>query len=268
MALDTIADLGARNVLITQETACFGLFREERQVRRFRAAIARIEPVASVGAGDVLLGGFLTERFNGHAARRRAAHGRSAARPPRCSSSAPAASTPARRAGSPAASRSRSSSRSPPSAGAGRARGSGRSVLEFSAQASRAALEREADRGARPPSASLCARCEARSIASITRPTRKATARSLAASWGLVLRGTAHAPEPAAASSRCTTDVRPFAGAGEHGEHVRRRARGRAARRPARPARRARRRPPRGPRSAGARSAPAVRVAETPAARM
>jgi fructose-1-phosphate kinase PfkB-like protein len=65
MALDTIADLGARNVLITQETACFGLFREERQVRRFRASIPRIEPVASVGAGDVLLGGFLAQRFNG-----------------------------------------------------------------------------------------------------------------------------------------------------------------------------------------------------------
>ncbi len=65
MALDTIADLGARNVLITQETACFGLFHEERTVRRYRASIARIEPVASVGAGDVLLAGFLAERFNG-----------------------------------------------------------------------------------------------------------------------------------------------------------------------------------------------------------
>ena len=65
MALDTIADLGARNVLITQETSCFGLFREERQVRRFRASIARIEPVAPVGAGDVLLAGFLAARFNG-----------------------------------------------------------------------------------------------------------------------------------------------------------------------------------------------------------
>jgi len=67
MALDTIADLGARNVLITQETSCFGLFREERQVRRFRAAITRLEPVAPVGSGDVLLGGFLSERFNGRA---------------------------------------------------------------------------------------------------------------------------------------------------------------------------------------------------------
>jgi 1-phosphofructokinase family hexose kinase len=65
MALDAIADLGARNVLITQETSCFGLFREDRQIRRFRASVARIDPIAPVGAGDVLLAGFLTVRFNG-----------------------------------------------------------------------------------------------------------------------------------------------------------------------------------------------------------
>ena len=65
MALDAIADLGARNVLITQETSCFGLLREERSVRRCRAAIGRLDPVASVGAGDVLLAGFLAARFNG-----------------------------------------------------------------------------------------------------------------------------------------------------------------------------------------------------------
>ena len=65
MALDAIAALGARNVLITQETSCFGLFREGRSLRRFRASIPRIEPVASVGAGDVLLAGFLAARFNG-----------------------------------------------------------------------------------------------------------------------------------------------------------------------------------------------------------
>jgi 1-phosphofructokinase/tagatose 6-phosphate kinase len=64
VALDTIADLGARNVLITQETSCFGLFREEKTLRRFRASIPRVEPVASVGAGDVLLAGFLAARFN------------------------------------------------------------------------------------------------------------------------------------------------------------------------------------------------------------
>ncbi|HZD87072.1 MAG TPA: 1-phosphofructokinase family hexose kinase [Gaiellaceae bacterium] len=65
MALDAIADLGARNVLITRETACFALVREERQVRRFRASVERLEPVAHVGAGDVLLAGYLAERFNG-----------------------------------------------------------------------------------------------------------------------------------------------------------------------------------------------------------
>ncbi|HEX5172875.1 MAG TPA: 1-phosphofructokinase family hexose kinase [Gaiellaceae bacterium] len=65
MALDTIADMGARNVLITQETACFALVREERRVQRLRASIPRVEPIAAVGAGDVLLGGYLSERFNG-----------------------------------------------------------------------------------------------------------------------------------------------------------------------------------------------------------
>jgi 1-phosphofructokinase family hexose kinase len=64
MALDAIADLGARNVLITQQTSCFGLFREDRTLRRFRASIERLDPVASVGAGDVLLAGFLAARFN------------------------------------------------------------------------------------------------------------------------------------------------------------------------------------------------------------
>jgi fructose-1-phosphate kinase PfkB-like protein len=60
-----IADIGARNVLITEETSCFALFREDRQVRRFRASVARMDPIASVGAGDVLLAGFLATRFNG-----------------------------------------------------------------------------------------------------------------------------------------------------------------------------------------------------------
>jgi 1-phosphofructokinase/tagatose 6-phosphate kinase len=65
MALEAIADLGARNVLITQETSCFGLFHEDRRVRRFRASVARMDPIAPVGAGDVLLAGFLSVRFNG-----------------------------------------------------------------------------------------------------------------------------------------------------------------------------------------------------------
>ena len=65
MALDTIADLGARNVLITREATCYALFREDRIVRRFRASVERIDPLAAVGAGDVLLAGFLAARYNG-----------------------------------------------------------------------------------------------------------------------------------------------------------------------------------------------------------
>jgi 1-phosphofructokinase family hexose kinase len=63
MALDRIADLGARNVLITSETGCFGLFREERRRLLFRAEAPHIEPISAVGSGDVLLAGFLAARL-------------------------------------------------------------------------------------------------------------------------------------------------------------------------------------------------------------
>jgi fructose-1-phosphate kinase PfkB-like protein len=52
-------------VLITEETACYGLFTEERQSFRFRASTPRLDPIAPVGAGDVLLAGFIAARFNG-----------------------------------------------------------------------------------------------------------------------------------------------------------------------------------------------------------
>jgi 1-phosphofructokinase family hexose kinase len=63
MALEAIAELGARNVLVTHETGCFALVREERRRRRFRAVAPTLEPVSTVGAGDVLLAGFLAARF-------------------------------------------------------------------------------------------------------------------------------------------------------------------------------------------------------------
>jgi 1-phosphofructokinase/tagatose 6-phosphate kinase len=64
MALDRIADMGARNVLITSETGCFGLFREERRRLLFRAEAARVDPISAVGSGDVLLAGFLAARLS------------------------------------------------------------------------------------------------------------------------------------------------------------------------------------------------------------
>ena len=63
MALEGIANLGARNVLITSEYACFGLFREERRRVLYRAEAPRIEPVSAVGSGDVLLAAFLAARL-------------------------------------------------------------------------------------------------------------------------------------------------------------------------------------------------------------
>jgi 1-phosphofructokinase family hexose kinase len=59
MALDRIADMGARNVLITSESRSFGLFRADRKRNLFRADAPKVEPVSAVGSGDVLLAAFL-----------------------------------------------------------------------------------------------------------------------------------------------------------------------------------------------------------------
>lgn len=67
MALEAIAELGARNVLITYGRGCFALLREERRARRFHAFAPPVEPASSVGAGDVLLAAFLAARLAGRA---------------------------------------------------------------------------------------------------------------------------------------------------------------------------------------------------------
>jgi 1-phosphofructokinase family hexose kinase len=65
LGLDEIADLGARNVLITRESGCYALLRKERTVRRFRVDAPRVEPVSSVGSGDTLLAGFIAAHLAG-----------------------------------------------------------------------------------------------------------------------------------------------------------------------------------------------------------
>jgi 1-phosphofructokinase/tagatose 6-phosphate kinase len=65
--LDEIAGLGARNVLITLESGCYALLREDRAELRVRAEAPRVEPVSVVGAGDTLLAGFLAARIGGKA---------------------------------------------------------------------------------------------------------------------------------------------------------------------------------------------------------
>jgi 1-phosphofructokinase/tagatose 6-phosphate kinase len=63
--LDEIAELGAKNVLLTTEEGCFALIREDRDAVRLHARAPRLEPVSTVGAGDVLLAGFLAARLAG-----------------------------------------------------------------------------------------------------------------------------------------------------------------------------------------------------------
>jgi 1-phosphofructokinase family hexose kinase len=63
--LDAIAELGARNVLITREAGCWALLRSEREPRHYRALAPRVEPISAVGSGDVLLAGFIAARLEG-----------------------------------------------------------------------------------------------------------------------------------------------------------------------------------------------------------
>jgi 1-phosphofructokinase family hexose kinase len=67
-ALDHIADLGPKNVLITLMSGCYALLREEREPARYHAAVPRLEPVSPVGSGDVLLAGFIAARYEGRSA--------------------------------------------------------------------------------------------------------------------------------------------------------------------------------------------------------
>jgi 1-phosphofructokinase family hexose kinase len=66
MGLDEIAEIGARNVLITTELGCYALLREDRTAHRYRVDAPEVEPISTVGAGDTLLAAFIAA----HVARR------------------------------------------------------------------------------------------------------------------------------------------------------------------------------------------------------
>jgi 1-phosphofructokinase/tagatose 6-phosphate kinase len=59
-ALDRLTDMGARNAIITHEFGCLASIRGERgQPQRYRAEGPHLEAVSRVGAGAVLLAGFI-----------------------------------------------------------------------------------------------------------------------------------------------------------------------------------------------------------------
>jgi 1-phosphofructokinase family hexose kinase len=64
-ALDEIAEMGARNVLITRSSGAFALVKDGPKTRRFRVDIDPVEEVSAVGSGDALLAGFLAARVRG-----------------------------------------------------------------------------------------------------------------------------------------------------------------------------------------------------------
>lgn len=63
LGVETIAGLGARNVLITYDLGIFALVREEKRERRFHVVPPETEVVSAVGVGDVALGAFIASRI-------------------------------------------------------------------------------------------------------------------------------------------------------------------------------------------------------------
>jgi 1-phosphofructokinase family hexose kinase len=66
LALDTISEMGARNVLLKHERGCFAQLRKEKErgrPLRYRVEAPGLEPVSPVGAGSVLLAGFIAARL-------------------------------------------------------------------------------------------------------------------------------------------------------------------------------------------------------------
>jgi 1-phosphofructokinase family hexose kinase len=82
MALDAIAEMGARNVIVTLENGCFALLRHGKRTGRYRAFARYVEPMSTVGSGDVLLAQFLAslleERSPDYAVRQAVAAGSAA----------------------------------------------------------------------------------------------------------------------------------------------------------------------------------------------
>jgi 1-phosphofructokinase/tagatose 6-phosphate kinase len=62
LAVDRIAGLGARNVIITTEWGCVALLRDGRETTRLWVAAPPVDAVSTVGSGDVLLAAYLAAR--------------------------------------------------------------------------------------------------------------------------------------------------------------------------------------------------------------
>src|SRR5204863_6824655 len=66
LALDTISEMGARNVLVKHDNGVFAHLRQEKErgrPMRYRVEAPAVDVVSPVGAGSVLLAAFLAARL-------------------------------------------------------------------------------------------------------------------------------------------------------------------------------------------------------------
>jgi 1-phosphofructokinase/tagatose 6-phosphate kinase len=64
--LHEIAELGAREAIMTMASGCLALLGDQERVL-YRASFEPLEPVAAVGSGDAFLAGYVASRYNGRA---------------------------------------------------------------------------------------------------------------------------------------------------------------------------------------------------------
>lgn len=65
-ALGEMAELGAREAIMTLPNGCVALVDEDPDRRLYRVSVDPQEPVSAVGAGDAFLAGYLAARYAGH----------------------------------------------------------------------------------------------------------------------------------------------------------------------------------------------------------
>ena len=65
VALAEMAELGAREAMMTLPSGCVAVVGDEQERRMYRVAVDPQEPVSAVGAGDAFLAGYVAARYSG-----------------------------------------------------------------------------------------------------------------------------------------------------------------------------------------------------------
>jgi 1-phosphofructokinase/tagatose 6-phosphate kinase len=63
-ALNELSELGAREAIITHAEGCYAILGRGNERRLYSVSVEPLEPVSAIGAGDVLLAGYLAARYS------------------------------------------------------------------------------------------------------------------------------------------------------------------------------------------------------------